>query len=161
MSSQFTLQQLKYVFDRLGEFFHMKLFFAYAFTFFAWIFDGSVEIIATIFILLALDSLTGISIALINKYKQIKGTYSGPPDAVFSSRGLVRGPLKFTVYFIFILVSRLVDKHISLPFASPMIDAFLVTTEAYSIFENFAKLGFSTPTALIDKLKGFATKKSE
>ena len=34
-----------------------------------------------------------------------------------------------------------------------MMDAFLVTTEAVSILENFAKMGYPTPTLLINKLK--------
>lgn len=159
---QFEVAQLNHVFEKLGEFFHAKVLFGYIFVFLSWILDGSYEICVTILILIIVDNITGIGLALRNKWLQHKGLYKGPPEAVFNSRGLYRGPLKVTVYFIFILVSRLVDKHIPLPFAAPMIDAFIVTTEAYSIFENFSKMGFAAPTVLIDKLKDIAsTKKSE
>lgn len=148
MSAQFELSQLKHILVKLGEFFEVKLIVGYLFVFLSQIMDGSQQVIATIFVLLALDTLTGSYIAIKNK--------------TFSSRGLYRGPLKFTVYFIFILVSRLVDKNIPLPFASPIIDCFLVCTEGYSIFENFAKLGFAAPTGLIERLKSLASnKKSE
>lgn len=151
--TQFEISQLKYIFEKLGEFFHAKLLFSYLFVFMSWVIDGSYEIIVTIFVLLLLDTITGTGIALRNKYLNHQGLYTGPKENIFNSRGLYRGPLKMTVYFIFIIVSRLVDKHIPVPFASPMIDCFLVTTEGYSIFENFAKMGFAAPTALIEKLK--------
>jgi phage-related holin len=159
MPGQFEMSQLRHVFEKLGEFFHMKLFFAYLFTLLSWIFDGSLEIVVTIFLLILIDTFTGTLIALRNKRLFSKGLYSGPEAGIFSSRGMYRGPLKLTVYFIFILVSRLVDKHIPLPFASPMIDTFIVTTESYSIFENFGKMGFAAPTALIEKLKNLSLKK--
>jgi phage-related holin len=162
MDFQFELSQLKHVFEKLCEFFHMKVIIAALFIFMSKIMDGSSQIIMTIFILLFIDTLTGAGIALRNKYLNHKGLYKGPSEAIFNSRGLYRGPFKFSVYFLFILVSRLVDKNIPFPFASPTIDAFLVTTEAYSIFENFAKMGFSAPTSLLNKLKDLAsTKKSE
>lgn len=162
MTGQFEITQLKHIFEKLGDFFHMKLLFSYIFIFFSWVINGSYEIVLTIFVLLVVDTITGTAIALSNKVLKKKGLYKGPESAVFSSRGLYRGPLKLCVYAIFILVSRLVDKHIPFPFVSPMIDAFVVCTEAYSIFENFAKIGFAAPTTVIEKLKSFtSTKKSE
>lgn len=162
MDYQFELNQLKHVLEKLCEFFHIKVFFAALFFFLSQAMDGSSQIIMTIFVLLFLDTLTGGGIALRNKWLNHKGLYFGPPEAIFNSRGIYRGPFKFSVYFLFILVSRLVDKNIPYPFASPIIDAFLVTTEAYSIFENFGKMGFAAPTVLISKLKELSsTKKSE
>lgn len=159
--ADFEISQLKHVFEKLGEFFHAKLFFGWLFIFLSWAFDGSYEIILTIFVLLVFDSITGTGIAIRNYHLNKKGLYKGPPEGIFSSRGLYRGPFKLCVYFVFILVSRLVDKHIPVPFASPMVDCFLVTTEGYSILENFAKMGFAAPTSLISKLKELSTKKSE
>lgn len=152
-NTHFDINQFQHVFEKLGEFFHLKLFFAITFTFLSWSFDGSVEIIVTIFTLIAFDTLTGTGIAIRNKLLSNKGLFLGPSEKVFSSRGLYRGPVKVVVYFTMILVSRLVDKHIVPHVASPMMDAFLVSTEGYSILENFAKMGFSVPTTLIGKLK--------
>lgn len=162
MDFQFELNALKHVFEKVCDFFYVKIFVAAMFLFLSKVMDGSGQIIMTIFILLFLDTITGAYIALKNSSLNKKGLYSGPQSALFNSRGLYRGPFKLSVYFLFILVSRLVDKNIPYPFASPTIDAFLVTTEAYSIFENFAKMGFAAPTSLLLKLKELAsTKKSE
>ena len=57
--------------------------------------------------------------------------------------------------------ARLVDKQLPVHIASPIIDAFLSTTEAVSIFENLAKLGFPVPIILINKLKVFYENKQE
>jgi phage-related holin len=152
-NTHFDIEQFRHVFEKIGEFFHLKLFFAITFTFLSWSFDGSVEIIITIFALIVFDTITGTSIAIRNKLLSNKGLYTGDPKYIFSSRGIYRGPAKVLVYFIMILVSRLVDKHIVPHVASPMMDAFLVSTEGYSILENFAKMGFSVPTTLIGKLK--------
>lgn len=161
-STQFEISQLKHVFEKLGEFFHMKMFFSYVFIFLSWVMDGSYEIMVTVFVLLLVDTITGAGIALKNSYLNRKGLYNGPKENLFSSRGIYRGPFKLCIYAMFILVSRLVDKHIVFPFFAPAIDAFLVTTEAYSIFENFGKMGFMAPTTVLEKLKSFAsTKKSE
>jgi len=161
-SFDFEISQLQHVFEKLGEFFHAKLVFSYAFIFLSWVMDGSYEIMVTVFVLLVVDTITGAGIALHNKYLDRKGLYTGPKENIFSSRGIYRGPFKLCIYAMFVLVSRLVDKHIPFPFFAPAIDAFLVTTEAYSIFENFAKMGFSAPTTVIEKLKSFTSaKKSE
>lgn len=151
--SHFDINQLQHVFERVGEFFHLKLLFALLFTFLSWSFDGSFEIMVTIFTLIIIDTTIGTGIAIHNKYLNKKGLFTGNPKDIFSSRGIYRGPTKVLVYFLMILVSRLVDKHITPGIASPIMDAFLVSTEGYSILENFAKMGFSVPTTLIGKLK--------
>ena len=159
--ASFEIGQLQHVFEKLGEFFHAKVFFGFIFMFLSCALNGSYEIMITIFVLLTFDSITGTGLAIRNYFLNKKGLFKGEQKEIFSSRGLYRGPFKLCVYFIFILVSRLVDKHIMVPFASPMVDAFLVATEGYSILENFAKMGFAAPTGLISKLKDIATKKSE
>lgn len=147
------IEQLRHVFEKLGEFFHFKMFFAMCFIFLSWSFDGSIEIMITLFTLIIIDTITGTGIAIRNKILFSKDLYIGDPKGIFTSRGLYRGPIKLIVYFTMILVSRLVDKHITPQFASPLIDTFLVSTEGYSILENFAKMGFGIPMSLIDKLK--------
>lgn len=160
--TQFEIQQLKHIFDKMGEFFHLKFVFSYFFIFISWVIDGSYEIMVTIFVLLIIDTATGMGLAIRNSIRKHRGTFTGKDSELFNSRGIYRGPLKMTVYFMFIVVSRLVDKHIPVPFAAPMIDCFLVTTESYSIFENFSRMGFSAPTSFIEKLKVLTSnKKSE
>lgn len=150
------IKQFQYVFEKMGEFFHLKLLFGLLFTFLSWSFDGSIEILITIFTLLLIDTITGTGIALHNKYLNWKGEFKGKPEEIFSSRGIYRGPAKLIAYCLMILVSRLADKHVPLHFFSPMMDTFLVSTEAYSILENFAKMGFSVPTVVVSKLKALA-----
>lgn len=152
-NSHLDIAQLQHVFEKMGEFFHLKIFFGLLFTFLSWSFDGSVEILITIFTLLIIDTATGTGLAIYNKYLNKKGLFKGDPKDIFSSRGIYRGPMKLVAYALMVLVSRLVDKHIPVKIFSPMMDTFLVSTEAYSILENFAKMGFSVPTAAINKLK--------
>ena len=152
-NSHLDMAQFQHAFEKMGEFFHLKLFFGLIFTFLSWSFDGSVEILITIFSLLIIDTTTGTAIALYNKYLSKKGLFTGDPKDIFSSRGIYRGPAKLIAYAIMVLVSRLADKHIPLSVFSPMMDTFLVSTEAYSILENFGKMGFKVPTTVISKLK--------
>jgi phage-related holin len=152
-NTHFDIKQFQHVFEQLGQFFHLKLLFALLFTFFSWSFDGSIEILITIFTLISLDTITGTGIAIRNKFLDKKGLYVGDKKHIFSSRGIYRGPIKVVVYALMVLVSRLADKHVPLHVFSPMMDTFLVSTEVYSILENFAKMGFSVPTTMIGKLK--------
>lgn len=142
-----------HVFERLVEFFHLKLLVAIIFTFISWTFNGETEILISIALLVTFDTVTGTGIALRNKYLQKKGIYTGKPEEVFSSRGIYKGPVKFTAYLTMLIVSRIADRHIPIHVFSPMMDTFLVSTEAYSILENFAKMGFNVPTSMISKLK--------
>jgi len=157
--SHFDLTQIQHVFERLGEFFPYKMILSLIFVFFSWSFDGKIEIMYTIFTLIVIDTLTGTAIAIKNKWLFNKGLYNGEIGKIFSSRGIYKGPVKVVVYFLMILVSRLVDKHIAPQWASPAMDAFLVSTEGYSILENFAIMGYSVPTTIISKLKFLAGKK--
>lgn len=152
-TTHFDIAQFQHVFEKLGEFFHMKLLFGLIFAFLSWSFDGSVEVMAIIFSLIVIDTATGTIFAIKNKFLAKKGLFTGNPADIFNSRGIYRGPIKLVVFFMMILVSRLVDKTIPLHFASPIMDTFLVSTEGYSILENFAKLGYNVPTVIINKLK--------
>ena len=145
--SHLDYEGLKHVFSKLLDMIPMKIIIATLFTGISWVFDGKVQILATIYILIFLDTFTGVWFAVRQKS--------------VSSRGFYRVITKCFAYFIMIVVGRLVDKNIPLPLASPIIDAFLVTTEAVSILENLGKLQFPIPMALITKLKSFYENKKE
>lgn len=111
----------------------------------SWSFNGEYEALIAIYSLVTIDFITGTHYALISKS--------------WSSRRSLSGLAKFGRYLIYMLVARLVDKVVPLPFASPLMDTYIVITEAGSILENFQKLGYPVPTMLLTKLKSFYDKK--
>jgi len=111
----------------------------------SWSFNGEYEALIAIYVLVAIDFSTGTYFSLKNK--------------TWNSRRSIGGVGKFGRYLIYMLVARLVDKVVPLPFASPLMDTYIVITEAGSILENFQKLGYSVPTMLLTKLKAFYDKK--
>lgn len=135
------IQDLMDIIHKLLALPSIKLFMSVIFILSSWIFNGDVEIIYAVFALIAIDTFSGVWIA-------VKGNS-------VTSRDFFRSPRKCFVYMIFLIVSRICDKHLPVHITAPVIDAFLVTTETISIFENFAKLGFPVPTFLISKLKVF------
>lgn len=141
----FDIEALKHILFQLVENFHIKGLFSLIFLILSWIFEGKVEILAIIYILIFIDTFTGLQVAMRQK--------------VVSSNKFYRVVTKCAAYFTMMMVSRLVDKTIPLPFAAPIMDSFLVTTEAFSILENFDKLGFPVPTILVNKLKSYYEKK--
>jgi len=113
----------------------------------SWIFEGDHTILISIYSLILVDTFTGVWLAAKNKE--------------LSSRGFYRTVVKCFVYFIMIAVGRVVDKHTPIAFAAPIMDSFLVMTEAFSIFENFSKLNFPVPTKLLKLLKIYYDKKDD
>lgn len=111
----------------------------------SWTFNGEFEALIAIYSLVLIDFVTGTYFSLVNK--------------TWSSRRSISGVGKFGRYLIYMLVARLVDKVVPLPFASPLMDTYIVITEAGSILENFEKLGYPVPTMLLNKLKSFYDKK--
>lgn len=115
--------------------------------FLSWSFNGEYQALLAIFTLLIMDFLTG--------------TYHALKSNEWSSRRSISGVGKFGRYLIYMLVARMIDKVVPLPFASPFMDTYIVITEGGSILENFSKLGYPVPTMLINKLKTFYDKKSQ
>ena len=111
----------------------------------SWIFNGEYEALIAIYALVTIDFVTGTYYSLKNK--------------TWNSRRSISGVGKLGRYLIYMLVARLVDKVVPLPFASPLMDTYIVITEAGSILENFQKLGYPVPTILLTKLKAFYDKK--
>jgi len=125
----------------------IKIMAASLFVCFDWIFNGKYEAVYIIFTLLIIDNITGIWYAW--KTKNI------------NSRDFSRSPQKILIYFIMLIVSRMVDKTLPITAASSIMDAFIVCTEAISILENISKLGYPVPTFLVTRLKNFYDKKDE
>lgn len=143
-SGRLSLESIKDVLIKLQDQAPLKMFVGIILTMLSWVFKGDVEIVIVIYTLIFFDTFTGVWIALNNHS--------------VSSRGFFRSPVKCMVYFMMIIISRLVDKTLPITIASPVMDAFLVTTEAVSILENLSKLGFPVPTFLIKRLKTFYEK---
>jgi len=141
---------MKDIFKKFFDYVEIKALIAHFFLLLSWAFDGKVEIIYTIYSLIALDTITGVWAVV-----RAEGL------AGFSSRKFFRSPMKFVVYLTFLYISRAVDKGLPVNLAAPIMDAFLVTTEAVSILENFAKLGYPVPTFLMEKLKTYFGKKEQ
>jgi toxin secretion/phage lysis holin len=125
--------------------FSLKAFLSMLMVFFSWVFQNNFEILGIVYLLILIDTITGVWYAI--KAKEI------------SSRGFYRVAIKCLVYFMMIIVSRLVDKTTPIIYASTLMDSFLVLTEAISILENISKLGFPVPTTLVKLLKTYYDKK--
>jgi len=112
---------------------------------FAWVFNTDTEILKTVYVLIGIDTFLGIWCAI--RLRRL------------SSIGFYRVAIKCLIYFIMIIVSRLVDKHAPVQFAAPIMDSFLVGTEAFSILENISILGFPVPQRLIRLMRVYYEKK--
>lgn len=137
------MQEIKKLFIENGE---VKAVLGMMMVFFSWSFNGEYQALMAICTLRAIDFATGTRWAIKNK--------------CWSSKVSTLGFAKTGRYLTYMLVARMVDKVVILKFASPLIDTYIVVTEAGSIFENFFKLGYPVPTILVNKLKTFYEKKS-
>ena len=102
------------------------------------------KILIAVYVLIAIDTATGFAKAI--KEKSV------------SSGAFFRVAMKCLIYFILIATGRLVDMCVPIPFASPIMESFLVITEALSIMENISQLGFPVPLKLVKVLKIFQDK---
>jgi toxin secretion/phage lysis holin len=138
------MQDIKKLFMENGD---IKFIIGTFMVFVSWSFNGEYQALMAIGVLRAMDFATGTHYAIKNK--------------CWSSSKSTSGMAKTSRYFLYMLVARMIDKVVILKFASPMIDTYIVITEAGSIFENFYKLGYPVPTMLVNKLKTFYDKKGE
>lgn len=136
------LQDFKRLFLENGE---VKMVIGFIAVFISWGFNGEYQALQAILCLIAADFLTGTHCALRT------GTWN--------SKRAVSSAAKLGRYVMFMLVARMIDKVVPLPFASPLMDTFIAVTEAGSILENFGKMGYPVPTILLNKLKTFYEKK--
>ena len=116
-----------------------KFFFAMIALLMSKVFNGEVQILIGLYTLILLDSITAIIYAA--------------KEGDICSRGIFRTAVKCVVYFSMLVVARIVDQNVPIQFASPIMDSFLVITEAVSVLENFGKLGYKVPTSLLNTLR--------
>lgn len=145
VQSHFDISMIGSVFQKLGEFFHIKVILAAIMVGLGWVFQNDYQVLISVYVLIAFDTITGIWYAARQKD--------------LSSRGFYRVTVKCLVYFLMIIVGRIVDKHAPINFAATIMEGFLVGTEAFSILENVSKLGFPVPTKLLKLLKIYYDKK--
>lgn len=102
----------------------------------------SAETVTVIFTLIIFDTITGFAKAYKNN--------------MVSSSGFFRFALKILIYFILLATGSILDHvlpiHNTLK-ALTVVSSFLAITEAISILENIADLGYAVPTKLVSLLK--------
>lgn len=141
---------MKEFFQKLFAHIEIKLILAQVFMLWSWAFDGETQILYAVGSLIFLDTVTGVYAVLV-----LEG-FNG-----YKSRRFSEVLLKVIRYAVFMYVARVVDKSLPRHVFGPLIDIFVVTTEASSIFENFAKLGYTVPTSILNRLKSFFEKKGQ
>lgn len=133
------INEMGRVVTKIIELFHIKIIIAFLFAYLASVFKSNYDILISLYLLILFDTITGVYVAIRAQ--------------TVSSRGFYRVAIKCLVYFIMLIVGRLVDKHCPVAVSSSIMDSFLVITESISILENLGKLGFPVPTKLLNILK--------
>lgn len=141
------IEAAKSIFSKVFDGLPFKAVFASFMVPISWVFQQETTILISVYTLLALDTLTGIMCA-------IKG------EGLESSK-LSRILWKCLIYFIMLVVGRIVDKHLPIGMAAPIMDAFIVATEGLSILENISLLGFPVPTSIVKMLKKYRDKNND
>lgn len=134
--------------QRLFSHIELKLILAQIFILWTWAFGGETQILYAVGSLIFIDTVTGVYAVL-----SLEGFLG------FKSRRFSDVLWKVVRYAVFMYVARVVDKSLPKNVFGPLIDIFIVTTEASSIFENFAKLGYTVPTGILIRLKSLFEKK--
>jgi len=145
LQSHLNIQSISDIFTKIFNLFHLKMIFAFFMICFSWIFEGDYQILISLYALVLIDTITGV-------------WYTAKQQNI-TSRGFFKAARKSFVYFLLIIVARIVDKHTPIDVASSIMQAFLIGTEAFSILENINKLGFPVPTKLVKLLKIYYDKK--
>lgn len=95
--------------------------------------------LVVLFVLILIDTITGVAYVL-----KIKS---------FSSKGFRKGVIKMITYFTSILVVRLceigISDLVSTTYLTKIMTSYLVVTETLSILENLARLGAPLPAGLM------------
>lgn len=144
--THFNFQQCRTIIAQVGDNSFLKLLTAYLTCGYAYAFgDGTVLI--PVFFLVILDGILGVSVAIKNKE--------------VSSRGFIRGALKFLVYLILIATAGILDREFPGQYATTVMKTFLMITEAISIMENVNALGWPVPLKLMEFLKMHQEKQKE
>lgn len=104
-----------------------------------WLIGAHKEAFVVVFILIILDTLSGVMKAMYN-------------SDVHSS-GFFRFVTKTLVYFMLMVTAALVDKALPFAFGATIMYTFLAVTEGISILENISASGWPVPYKLLKVLK--------
>jgi toxin secretion/phage lysis holin len=113
---------------------------------FHWTFGAELTPLLVLFLLTAIDGVTGI--------------WKAAARSELSSGGFFRGVVKFVVYLLLMTSAALADKVLPVRFAFTAMTAFLSVTEFISIMENVSLLGFPVPSALVSRLKALQVQRA-
>jgi toxin secretion/phage lysis holin len=138
-STEFKLERFKDILDKVLSDFNLKVILSGLSFVGEFIFKAHQEALLTVFLLIILDTVTG----LIKAAKK--------QDV--ASRDFFRVTVKLVIYSILMAVASLVDKALPVAMAMPVMYTFLAATEGLSIVENIKEAGYPVPTKIVDILK--------
>jgi len=138
-STEFKLERFKDILDKVLSDFNLKVILSGLSFVGEFIFKAHQEALLTVFLLIILDTVTG----LIRAAKK--------QDV--ASRDFFRVTVKLVIYSILMAVASLVDKALPVAMAMPVMYTFLAATEGLSIVENIKEAGYPVPTKIVDILK--------
>ncbi|MFM1781359.1 MAG: hypothetical protein RLZZ181_124 [Pseudomonadota bacterium] len=136
---EFRADRFKDVFTKLSSNVDLKLILSGVSFIGEFIFKAHTEALLVVFLLVILDTLTGVIKSI--KHKNLE------------SRGFFRFAVKLVVYSILMAVASLVDKALPVAVAMPVMYTFLAATEGISILENVSQAGYPVPTKIVESLK--------
>lgn len=138
----FSVKNLVSIWDTVVNHWLIKGAIAVALSVNDWLFHPRHELVVAVYILICLDTLTGF----LKAYRKHE----------VSSSGFFRFALKVIVYMVMLMTGATLDKIsviVELISSLSVVATFLAVTEAISILENSAALGFAVPTKLVKVLK--------
>lgn len=138
-ATEFKLERFKDILDKVLNDFNLKIILSGLSFIGEFIFKAHQEALLTVFLLIALDTITG----LIKAAKK--------QDV--ASRDFFRVTVKLVIYSILMAVASLVDRALPVAMAMPVMYTFLAATEGLSIVENIKEAGYPVPTKIVDILK--------
>lgn len=134
----FNLQTCKEILYNVSDYTVAKTFTALLFCTYAYIFKTG-DVLIPVFLLVIIDSITGIMFACRQKE--------------LSSKGFSRVAMKFFVYLLLMATAGILDQEFPGQYATTSMKSFLMMTEAISIMENIGKLGWPVPLKILQFLK--------
>ena len=135
------IESFKQILTKLSENAAIKLIMSLAGTSWVFIFGDNVHFVYVILLLILIDTSTGV-------WKAAKAR-------IVSSKGFFKFTAKVLVYLMLLATAALIDKSLPVHFSLTLMGSFLAITEAISILENIAILGFPVPTKLVKVLKDY------
>jgi toxin secretion/phage lysis holin len=139
---ELSMENLQRLFGAIGDSWVVKLCLGTLISVNDWFFHPRHDTVTIVLAFVALDTLTGF----IKAFKEQK----------VSSSGFFRAFVKLTVYMTMLATGALLDKLVALDAlisALSIVASFLSITEAISVLENTAAIGFKVPMKLVSMLK--------